>query len=315
MRPDAAGSAALGRTTGMSYLTIAHILLMSVSLYERGDVLKLAATQSDVYRSNIGMLYSYNDEIYKLVHCKHAIRMPGWEEQKPSRKYTPKGCAGNMDKLERNVRRARDTVFELSFCNVWDYFVTLTFASTKLSDRYDLNSIMKRLGKWLSNYNSRYADGEVLYLLIPEKHKDGAWHLHGFLSGIPQYDLHKFSSDQHLPYSILKRVGEGNEVYSWIPYHSKFGFCTMELVRSREGAAKYVTKYITKDLHRSVEKINAHMYYCSKGLKRKQLLYRDEVAQDFIPDFENDYVRIKQSKQLDELAQVFCDNQKGECYE
>lgn len=266
----------------------------------------LTATQAEVFRSNIGTVYSFNNDLFKLVHCKHPLRMPGWEEQNPSRNYTPKGEAGNDTKLCRNISRAKNTIFELAYCNQWDFFVTMTFDRAKVSDRYDLDAIMKGLTKWLSNYSARHADRAVVYLLIPEKHKDGAWHLHGFLRGIPAADLHEFTQEEHLPYGILERINSGKQVYTWTPYARKYGHCTLEPIQSREGVSKYVTKYITKDLRRSVEEVNAHLYYCTQGLNRKQLVYREEVTQDFTPDFENEHVRIKQSKDLAELIQVFC---------
>ena len=39
---------------------------------------------------------------------------------------------------------------------------------------------MKKAHKWINNCKNRKAR-ELLYLLVPEQHKDGAWHIHGLL--------------------------------------------------------------------------------------------------------------------------------------
>lgn len=276
----------------------------------------LAVPESMVYRQNQGTIYSYDDQFYKLVNTKGRTRIAGYEliDQK-DRKQTKKGEGGNDSKLDRNIARSRQTIYELAFCNPWDFFSTMTFDPAKVADRKDLDGLMKSFGKWLNNYNSRKASGAVRYLLIPEKHKDGSWHLHGFFSGIPASDLHSFQMSEHIPYEILHQLEQGHEVFSWISYSAKYGYCTFTPIRSREASSKYVTKYITKDLKRSVEEINAHLYYCSRGLTRKSIVYRSEVLQDFSPDYENEYVRIKQSDNLDNLISVFCHDEREVLHE
>lgn len=195
----------------------------------------------------------------------------------------------------------------MAICNEWDYFVTLTFDSKQVGSRYDLAAMMGKFKKWLNNYGQRRAAGALSYLLIPEKHEDGAWHMHGFIKGIPAQDLQQFTSDEHLPRSILNELAKGRNVFCWTAFAKSFGYCTLAPLRSRDAAAKYVTKYITKDLERSVEALNAHLYYCSKGLERRKLLYRDEVAQPYTPDFENEHISIKQTNNAEELLQLFCD--------
>jgi len=102
--------------------------------------------------------------------------------------------------------------------------------------------------------------------------------------------------DQPLPKYILDKLVQGEAIYRWDAYADKFGYCIMEPVRNAEAAAKYVTKYITKDLSRCVKEINAHMYYCSKGLKRAEVLKQGVIFERFneIAEiaYENEYVRV-----------------------
>ena len=71
---------------------------------------------------------------------------------------------------------------EYALCNNWEYFVTLTIDKKK-QDRYNLQNYIHDLGVWIGNYNKKY-NTKLKYLLIPEKHKDGAIHCHGLFSGV-----------------------------------------------------------------------------------------------------------------------------------
>ena len=80
----------------------------------------------------------------------------------------------------------------------------------------------------------------------------------------------------------------------WDAYSTRFGWSILEPICNPEAAASYITKYITKDVARSVTELNAHMYYSSHGLNRavimaKQLMYREIDSSTF----SNEYVTVK----------------------
>lgn len=240
--------------------------------------------EHELFDYNKGFLYRYNDQVSKLTVCAR-VRKPGYELADGCREFTRKGEAGNEEKLPENIRRAKSKVFELALCNDFAYFCTLTFSQEKVKDRYDLEGCMKSFAKWLNNYNYRKAAAAVQYLLIPEPHQDGAWHLHGLVSGIPEADLRQFQLDEHLPTHIRKELAKGHQVFQWTAYDKKFGYCTLSPIRSTDAVSKYITKYVTKELGSSVKELNAHLYYRSQGLKQKELIYSapDVVLPD--PDF------------------------------
>lgn len=72
-----------------------------------------------------------------------------------------------------------------------------------------------------------------------------------------------------------------------------FGFNDLEPIRSHDAVSAYVTKYITKDLQRTVKELNAHTYYCSKGLntaKEKSTKKMDlSPLSKLKPDYETEY--------------------------
>lgn len=131
---------------------------------------------------NVGILKQYADDYYKLVNLR-SVRKAGYEDSSPSPVLPAARCAANNKKLSNNLSRARSAVYALARCNPWSYFVTLTLDPSKV-DRNDLKAAYRKLAKWINNYNSRH-NCKVLYLLVPEPHKDGAWHFHGLLSGLP----------------------------------------------------------------------------------------------------------------------------------
>lgn len=223
-----------------------------------------------LYINDVAILKKFNDSCYKLSLCR-SLRVKGFEDNKQKR---PRGS--NDNKLDNNISRSKSKVKEYALCNDFKYFITLTLDKRKY-DRYDLKKFQKDLSQLIKNYN-RLHKTKVQYILIPEEHKDGAWHMHGLFNGI---------LDKHI------RINK-NGYPEWKQYAERFGNMTLDLVRSREKVANYITKYITKDLAKSIKELNAHMYYCSKGLNVAQEIKRGILFADSIPyDFENDYVKIK----------------------
>ena len=154
----------------------------------------------------------------------------------------------NSEKLECNLVRAKTMVREYALCNPWDWWCTFTINPDKY-DRKNLDAFFKDFAKFINNYN-RYADEyKVKYLLVPEQHKDGAWHIHGFIKGIKPQDI----------------IENENGDLSWKQYHKKFGFISMERLKNQDKASSYILKYITKNTEKNVSELHRHMYYQSKG--------------------------------------------------
>lgn len=174
---------------------------------------------------------------------------------------------------------------------------------------------MKPVGKWINNYNNRNPSAAVRYLLLPEQHQDGAWHLHGLISGIPEDDLRQFRLDEKLPISIHKELIKGHQVLQWTAYDEKFGFCTLSPIRSADAVSKYITKYVTKELGNAVKELNAHLYYRSQGLRQKELVYAapDCVLPD--PDYIGTYSKIKNATSPEELLPYFTLKEKEAIYD
>jgi hypothetical protein len=99
-------------------------------------------------------------------------------------------------------------------------------------------------------------------------------------------------SDKKLPKYIRDKLEDHQKIYDWNPYRERFGWVTLEPIRNKEAASKYITKYISKTLQTSVKELNANLYYCSKGLKRAIEIKRGILLTSIPFDWENDFVKI-----------------------
>ena len=194
-------------------------------------------------------------------------------------------------KMRESISRAKNKIFELAFCNSWEYFFTATLDPTKY-DRTDLEKFHKDLTQFFRDYKKKYKV-KIDFLLIPELHNDGkSWHMHGFLKGIPIEHLKQFKIGDTMGKALAEKVKNGDTVYNWKAYSKKFGFCDLEPIRNHEAVSKYITKYINKSLETSVKDLNAHLYYHSRGLKSAETMKKGTMYNDIVPDFKNDYCSI-----------------------
>lgn len=132
----------------------------------------------------------------------------------------------------RNANRTKQMVFQYSRCAFWEWFVTFTFSGEKI-DRYNYDDCSKAVRSWL--HNQRRVAPELQYLVVPEQHKDGAWHFHGLLA--------RCGDMKFYPSGIYQ---DGVEVYNMIKY--QYGYTTATKVKDIDRVSKYVGKYITKNI-------------------------------------------------------------------
>lgn len=231
---------------------------------------------------------SDEDKVYTLTVHKCNVRIPGYEYysdfelekrrlMRLDKKLNQKSDDNTAhERFANSIVRSRSNIVQLGANNPWEYFVTFTFRREFAEvDAYDLDAVKKKLLKFFADYSQRSGAGHGFkYLLIPEKHDDGAWHFHGLLMGINPKDL----------------VVNENGYLDFIPYRKRFGFVsfgrnkndndkalgdnlTAGRIRDLRKTASYITKYITKDMFGSDGRTsNEHLYFASKGLKKDETL-------------------------------------------
>lgn len=237
------------------------------------------------FEYDITTVRSFNGRLKLVRH--NVLRTKGIEDVD---QHTRKGSVSDV-KSDNNISRAKNRVFELALCNPWNIFLTFTLDPKKYN-RNDLGKFRKDLSQFVRDYNKKYGLA-IKYLLIPEEHKKGGWHMHGFLMGLPDEHLRLFTLSEKLPKYIREKLKSGQAVYEWEPYRKKFGFCDLEVVKDQFAVSAYVTKYITKDLDRTVRESGAHLYYCSQGLSRSVVIFRGKANDGLVYDYESDYNSIK----------------------
>lgn len=245
-------------------------------------------------RHDIWSIYDYGD-IVKIVYIKTAPKRKIEKENKPKFENIPRP---ENERFSNSVARSKARIFELAMCNEFNYFCTFT-QDQKLRNRFDLKEFRKDFAQLVRNLNrARPENSKIKYLLIPEQHKDGAWHMHGLLQGLNDTDLREFSLKEKLPESIRKQIAKGVKVYDWARYRRAFGYFTCTEIGDKTACSKYITKYISKDLQKTVRESGEHLFFASQGLKGREVIIKN--SSDKCPvnewDFENDYIKIKEIK-------------------
>lgn len=165
---------------------------------------------------------------------------------------SPEEVAQRIGNLARAQRRAKSAVRDLARANSFRFFVTLTFDRQRV-DRWDDREVLRVTRNWLDNHVRR--DG-LAYVLVPERHKDGAIHFHGFFNGaLSGVDSGHTTSRGQVIYNLPG--------WSW-------GFSTaIEVYGEYSAAVGYVCKYITK----GTDKVGGRWYYHGGELARPMVEY------------------------------------------
>lgn len=154
--------------------------------------------------------------------------------------------------IARAMRRARSRVRRLALANDFRWFVTLTLSPDKV-DRYDADQVVHKLTNWAHNQVRRRG---LKYILVPERHKDGALHFHGFfndaLSAVPSGHKDK----------------QGHMIFN-LPGWSLGFTAAIEVYGDYAGAVAYVCKYIGKQ----GDKPAGRWYYSGGDLQEPTAVY------------------------------------------
>ena len=223
--------------------------------------------------ATFGKIYHYPDGTMDLIAADRAIFRPkGWEaagrkptEPKAKKPRTKDDSPPKPENQERAARRARAKVRRLALANQFRWFVTLTYDPQKV-DSLNPEEALRRMGQWCSNQVKRKG---LAYVLVPEYHKSGRVHLHGFFTDVlPTVD------SGHVD-------GGGHKIYN-LPTWG-YGFTTaIELYGDYHSAVAYVCKYIGKD-----GKIGGRWYYSGGALAQPEEEYVDVSAAQVAADYED----------------------------
>lgn len=204
------------------------------------------------------------------------------------------GAPDNPEKFRTSLVRAKSVITQIAICNDWDWFFTCTL-NPAIHDNKTYFAFCVRFPQWIRDYNKKYGC-KIKYLLVPEQHEKGTWHVHGFLSGVPEEHLSDFVPGIH-PHKLIK-----GGFKNWGRCSNAFGFCSLGVVRDPVAAGFYVSKYITADLSKSAVSVGSHLYWCSIGLKRAVshgYIYERKIDLDLLIQNEGPYCSVGYTDKLD----------------
>lgn len=184
-----------------------------------------------------------------------------------------KGKKSEGADLLRSMRRARANLRRLALANGFDYFVTLTLDPARI-DRYDGAAVTRALGQWCDNMVRRHG---LRYILVPEQHKDGAFHFHGFLAG------------EGLRIEDSGVEWDGRPVYN-LPQWT-LGFTTAQRLYGEYSAAVgYCCKYIGKQ---QGQRPLGRWYYSGGELAKPERIYCALDYRELAEDYKGEAIELE----------------------
>lgn len=199
-------------------------------------------------------------------------------------------------KCRRSVNRAYNAILGYSRANtdIFKYFVTLTFAPAEnriehekngLKFKYcdnpkDYDSSYAALDSWLDNMrkHKREKGFDFEYIMTYEKQANGNYHFHALMSDVPE----EFIMDTPDILDMYKgRKMFGKSIKNW-----KYGKSDIQEIRDKERITTYISKYIVKTLRNMDEEqyyefLNQKKYYVTRGLKKPQVEYFENLDESY----------------------------------
>lgn len=267
------------------------------------DLLRLAPSREGAISRTCKIKVYPNGDMAAVACNSPIFREPGWELRKSEvalhfgetevQSDPPRILEGlqtvpdptpqaNPANLERSRRRALTAVRDYALSNDFKYFVTLTLDKERI-DRYDYAKIIAAMRIWCDNQVRRKG---LYYVLVPELHKDGALHFHGFFpAGVEVVDsgtvIPPEGGRPRKPRSKKQRaewLAAGGHIVYNLPDWG-FGWSTaIELYGRQTAAVAYVCKYISK----AEGKVGGRWYYHGGKLKRPDIVYTDATPEDLL---------------------------------
>lgn len=203
-----------------------------------------------------------------LVFSKRTFVPPGWEASgnKKNKTISDEKIESFFDSIENSefsrcenrrkaFQRARNNLFNYAMSTTsFDCFVTLTFDSECIN-RYSYDDIIKKLNIWFDN---RVRRNGLIYVFVPEYHKDGAVHFHGLCN----FEALK-TERARSPYTGKPLYdSKGRPEYNITDF--KLGH-TLVIPLSGNNARVATTKYVYKYVTKSAGKMIGGRYYLSGG--------------------------------------------------
>lgn len=222
--------------------------------------------------------------------------VPSEDEERQS-----EDVAAKQESQRKSYNRAKNKLFDILMSNTdIGHFVTLTFNS-EFVDRYSYSDIVRKLSQWLDNRVRRCG---LRYVLVPEFHKDGAVHFHGFMNA----EVLKIEKARS-PKTGRLLSAKGKQIYNVTDF--TMGFTTAinigEDINERIACAKYIYKYITKS---HGKKVGGRYYLhggalCEPSFEYADINYFDIREQAISLSYGGEFKRLAVQAPCERLVDFF----------
>lgn len=209
---------------------------------------------------------------YTLIAYEHdyyEILVQRYKDQEPKKHFLEPCPYTDKEKQRIVMSRAKQKLKEYCFNNNFEFFVTLTINSINC-DRYSLVACQNKMKKIFKSIKRKFYDFK--YVIITEQHKDGAFHFHGLIKGIPENHIY-INKNGYLYLEEFNQLGFN----SLIPFDNNIKF------------VNYIMKYISKN---PIKDTTNHIYFASRGLKTSDRFELKSLNVDSFPHvWENEYIK------------------------
>lgn len=193
---------------------------------------------------------------------------------------TKKKCTDEERKLRDDKNRqsakhrAVESIMQMVKNQTWGHFATITFDPKKV-DRHDFAACSAAVACYLKSLR-RYAKYNKLpplqYVVVAERHKNGAYHFHALIQNLPKERITRATHDG-------KELSDkaGRPIFN---FDYEMGHTTVVPVgatyEDQSKVGSYITKYITKDLINAIKGKKA--YWASHGMKRDNVICQGLIS-------------------------------------
>ena len=217
-------------------------------------------------------------DFVKIVKYNRPIVFTNFQDKGTSFFLTNEENDEEKDYLEKSINRTKTKISDYILCNNFTHFVTFTFdpSNSKVKNeenRKDLLKMSKLLITWVNseqiNHFRRHGH-RFGYLIVPERHKNNAWHFHAVFQGYKN-EIEDFYSSKN-KYLTVDEIRSKNKKpknqRGFLPRY-KLGRSEIAPIKDKTKMSNYIKKYITKDL---INEKYKKRYWCSKNLKTPEII-------------------------------------------
>lgn len=217
----------------------------------------------------------YPDTI-KIIKYHRPIVFTNFSDRGTSAILVNEENSEEQDYLQKSINRTKTKISDYVLCNNFSHFATFTFdpSNPKINgeeNRHDFKKMSSLLKKWLNteqvNHFRRHGR-KFRYLIVPERHKNGAWHFHALLEDY-QNETEDFYTrkNPYITVSELKNKKKDKNRKFIVRY--KLGRSEIAPIKDKTKMSSYIKKYITKEL---IQDKNAKRYWVSRNLKTPEII-------------------------------------------